>query len=1068
MKGNGANLAAHKSPKLSDDEVNLLMEIYSKLEEPDGLDGIMKLRQGTTKLEDQRLAAERNGSWTEACSLYELDISRNDMNRVNSNLILNQGASNRREELTDGYLNCLLQMGHWEGLAYQVKGMLSSSDVEDLHYYRMTSKGAGALWRLGKFDGEMAEYLTIPDSMLKRVTLNEAWELRLARVLSNLWKIGRIARGVVPGGAYCADAAQMPSISSIATSSVQDISVLRDAISKELSTMRHDIVPHFSAAAKESYGRAYPFLVKLHMIQEIADAVESVEQGAGRSQGNIGVKERQRLLRWQERFSVTRPTLSTRGPILELRRQLAALMDDQGEVGVSWLEHAKLCRETGNFDAATTSAAEARTFGVPGSSLEHLEIMHVRGNTHRALQELQGMLPRIKSTDGLSLEKYASDKERKHHLSQILLKEAQWTADMGQGTREEVINLFDQALSVRLWETGLFHLALYLDQYMQDAKARQESVDKRNKLVVDRLGGKSRIKLVQDRPFFSHYPDVIEIYGKCLQAGTDHIYRTLPRLLTLWFEIGSLTLDVDTDGVAEHLDEALAKVMALMTNFSKRLSPSCWMTAMPQLISRICHDNRDVAELIRLIITDAALVYPHQVMWALMGVSKSTRPNRKSAARSIINGAKRRSSAANKDVFVDSEGFAEQINKVCFYVPQDNAKTISAKRHAPHLVKKMPFHNRVAVPTLRILSNFQKDQPLVTVAGVEDDIAVMSSLQKPKRIVLIGSDGKSYPFLAKPKDDLRKDSRMMEVAGVLNALFAEEPDARERDLYLRRFAVVPISEDSGLVEWVADTKPVRSLISEVIVDDPRKLKQMNMQIKKLYDQKIASQKNKQAALNEWLSIVLESYPPVFNRWWTKHYPEPATWLSARLNFTRTYAVWCMVGHAVGLGDRHLENVLLDTSNGDAIQIDFGCLFDKGLTLPQPEVVPFRLTQNIIDAFGFAGVDGVYRNSFETTLAILRKHAGSVLSVMEGFVHDPLVDWAKNEPRRSSSGDKEASNAQARDWLATIEGRIKGTLLGVNCEPTMPLSVHGQAQRLIQEAANADRLAQMYIWWQSWY
>jgi len=79
-----------------------------------------------------------------------------------------------------------------------------------------------------------------------------------------------------------------------------------------------------------------------------------------------------------------------------------------------------------------------------------------------------------------------------------------------------------------------------------------------------------------------------------------------------------------------------------------------------------------------------------------------------------------------------------------------------------------------------------------------------------------------------------------------------------------------------------------------------------------------------------------------------------------------------------------------------------------------------------------------------------------------------VDWAKNEPRRASSGDKEASNAQARDWLATIEGRIKGTLLGVNCEPTMPLSVHGQAQRLIQEASNGDRLAQMYIWWQSWY
>ena len=1093
-KGNGANPAAAEQPELVDEEVNLLMDIYSKLEEPDGLDGIMKLRRGTTKLEDQRLAAERNGSWTEACSLYELDISRcggsasggrsgahaqgHGRAAAAATAAASPGApacnpSMSRNELTDGYLNCLLHMGHWEGLANQVRGLLLSEDVDDLQYYRMASKGAGALWRLGKFDDEMVEYVKIPDAVLKRVTLDEAWELKLARVLSNLNRMGRIARGDLSLAANAGPSVpSAPTVASIATASVTDLSALRDAITKELSTMRHDIVPHFSAAAKESYGRAYPFLVKLHMIQEIADAVDAVEHGADRSQGNIGAKERRRMLRWKERFSVTRPTMNTRGPILELRRQLAALMGDQSEVGVGWLEHAKLCRETGNLDTAMTSAAEARTLGVPGANLEHLEIMNVRGNTHRALQEAKGMLPLIKAGGSKWPEKYASSKEHEHFLSQIMLKEAQWTAEMGQGTREEVDALFYQALSVRngKWEAGLFHYALYLDQYMQDAKARQDAMDKhkRAKHVSDRLGGKSRVQLAQDRPFFSHYPDVIEVYGRCLEAGTDHIYRALPRLLTLWFEVGSLSLDEGVDGrLVDMLDGALDKAMTWMKQYSKSLPPSIWMTAMPQLISRICHDNRDVAELIRLIITDAAAVYPHQVMWALMGVSKSTRPNRKSAARSIINGAKRRASAADKDVFVDSEGFAEQINKVCFYVPQDNAKTISAKRHAPHLVKKMPFHNRVAVPTLRILSDFQKDE-LVTVAGVEDDIAVMSSLQKPKRIVFIGSDGKSYPFLAKPKDDLRKDNRMMEVAGVLNALFSEDPDARERDLYLRRFAVVPISEDSGLVEWVVDTKPVRSLISEVIVDDPRRLKAMNMEIKKAYDQSVADQKKDSNAVKQWLTAVLEKYPPVFNKWWTKHYPDPATWLSARLNFTRTYAVWCMVGHAVGLGDRHLENVLLDTSNGDAIQIDFGCLFDKGLTLPQPEVVPFRLTQNIIDAFGYSGVDGVYRQSFEMTLSILRKNKGSMLSVMEGFVHDPLVDWSRNESRRASSGDKEASNAQARDWLATIEGRLDGTLLGVYCEATMPLSVQGQAQRLIAEASDLKRLSLMYIWWQSWY
>ena len=56
------------------------------------------------------------------------------------------------------------------------------------------------------------------------------------------------------------------------------------------------------------------------------------------------------------------------------------------------------------------------------------------------------------------------------------------------------------------------------------------------------------------------------------------------------------------------------------------------------------------------------------------------------------------------------------------------------------------------------------------------------------QIVFIGSDGKEYAFLAKPEDDLRKDSRMMEVAGVLNRLFAKEPASRRRNLYIRRCA----------------------------------------------------------------------------------------------------------------------------------------------------------------------------------------------------------------------------------------------------------------------------------------
>ena len=67
-------------------------------------------------------------------------------------------------------------------------------------------------------------------------------------------------------------------------------------------------------------------------------------------------------------------------------------------------------------------------------------------------------------------------------------------------------------------------------------------------------------------------------------------------------------------------------------------------------------------------------------------------------------------------------------------------------------------------------------------------IARLTEVLGARQIVLLGSDGRQYMFLAKPQDDLRKDSRMMEVAGVVNHLFTGQPASRRRNLYLRRRA----------------------------------------------------------------------------------------------------------------------------------------------------------------------------------------------------------------------------------------------------------------------------------------
>lgn len=49
--------------------------------------------------------------------------------------------------------------------------------------------------------------------------------------------------------------------------------------------------------------------------------------------------------------------------------------------------------------------------------------------------------------------------------------------------------------------------------------------------------------------------------------------------------------------------------------------------------------------------------------------------------------------------------------------------------------------------------------------------------------------------------------------------------------------------------------------------------------------------------------------PRLHRFFMDTFPEPTTWYENRMLFTRSWAVWAMVGHIVGLGDRHGENIL---------------------------------------------------------------------------------------------------------------------------------------------------------------
>ena len=351
----------------------------------------------------------------------------------------------------------------------------------------------------------------------------------------------------------------------------------------------------------------------------------------------------------------------------------------------------------------------------------------------------------------------------------------------------------------------------------------------------------------------------------------------------------------------------------------------------------------------------------------------------------------------------------------------------------------------------------------VTIESWQDDVTVMGSLQRPKRVTVWGSDGAEYPFLCKPKDDLRKDARMMELMTAANRMLHKSSLCRRRKLSARCYAVVPLDQECGLIEWVANMEQLRSIIKDYW--DHYRHPFDHTSIKQRHAAAIGPGMDasaRRAALAHLIKELMAELPPVLHHWFVDQFRAPSAWFEARLAFTRSCAVMSMIGYSVGLGDRHLENILIEKTTGSLMHVDFACLFDHGLNLETPEKVPFRMTQNLIHTFGLCGPEGVFRRVCELTLTQLRSNKLTVLTILSTLRHDPLVDWCKRNSREDSSGRAESNEAE--NELEKIDLKLQG----INQMRSLTaLSVEGQVQRLINEATDITNLSQMYIWWMPW-
>jgi ataxia telangiectasia mutated family protein len=205
-------------------------------------------------------------------------------------------------------------------------------------------------------------------------------------------------------------------------------------------------------------------------------------------------------------------------------------------------------------------------------------------------------------------------------------------------------------------------------------------------------------------------------------------------------------------------------------------------------------------------------------------------------------------------------------------------------------------------------------------------------------------------------DDLRQDAIMEQVFDQVNALLKTNRSTRQRNLSIRTYRVLPLTNIAGVIEFVPNTMPLHEYLMpahERYYPKDLKGNQCRKEIGDVQTQSV------EVRVKKYRSVT-ERFHPVMRYFFTEKFNDPDEWFVKRLAYTRSTAAISILGHVLGLGDRHGHNILLDAESGEVVHIDLGVAFEMGRVLPVPELVPFRLTRDIVDGMGITKTEVVFR------------------------------------------------------------------------------------------------------------
>ncbi|KAL6718850.1 Phosphatidylinositol (PI) 3-kinase [Lecanora helva] len=243
------------------------------------------------------------------------------------------------------------------------------------------------------------------------------------------------------------------------------------------------------------------------------------------------------------------------------------------------------------------------------------------------------------------------------------------------------------------------------------------------------------------------------------------------------------------------------------------------------------------------------------------------------------------------------------------------------------------------------------DPSISIISCYPDESLVFKSSLYPLLIHFKSSDGKKYPIIFKTGDDLRQDQLVVQVIALMDRLLLKE----NLDLKLTPYRILATSSTAGAVQFIPSTS---------------------------------------------LAAASAKYKGSILAYLRANNPDTTAELGVRASAMDTYvkscAGYCVITYLLGVGDRHLDNLLL-APDGHFFHADFGYILGRD---PKPFAPQMKLCKEMVEGMG--GNSSAHYAAFKsycfTAYTTLRKSSNLILNLFSLMVDANIPD-IKVEPGR---------------------------------------------------------------------